>query len=736
MVLLASCLALFIGLISGIFTWSLGEYQVKALEDQLQDDPQRLYELVICEDPKQGAISQTSVAEVDTHGLKAIKVRIFWNQQQTPSALGMHLKARVKLKPLTESQEFLYQRGIVCSVSLEDSSDQGFGSTPIGWIHAFREHNSTLLAERAGEGSALLRGVLLGDTTALDSSQAGQAFKVTGLSHLVAVSGSHLVVIAVLVAWLIGRLRLNRTLELTLITSLLVAYVILTGLQPSAIRSCIMAFTASLSPLIGRRAHIPSALAAAACAMLVFYPPTAFSIGFWLSVFAVFGLTLFCPLINGFLKNFFLPDAEKSGTKQRLRRRFFKMILAPLGLTITAQLATLPITAPLFATIPLVSPLANLLVTPLIGILVGVGIALLCLMPILGPLGSFLLGVLCALADCANLLASFCAQIPYACIPVSVPFSPFLIVCLLLAIVLYVFWPQPSRKLFIRTILVGVLISMIFITTTFLPVKPQMVTLDVGQGDALLVRDGTSTVLIDTGSSNTLLVQALARHRVTHLNAVVLTHLDDDHCGALEALIGVVAVDEVYFSKGLLDAQSDCETFEIAAFLLGGKRPQELSLGDTLDLGKSVELTMVWPRDPSVKGGNEESICLALDYDYDSDNKPESRMLLTGDAEAPQIEHILLGIEDVHFNVLKVGHHGSKDAITLSQLELMGCQLACISVGASNRYGHPTPETLAILEEANLRIYRTDLHGDITVYFSGNRLTVHCATIPVDLSSS
>jgi competence protein ComEC len=356
-------------------------------------------------------------------------------------------------------------------------------------------------------------------------------------------------------------------------------------------------------------------------------------------------------------------------------------------------------------------------------------------MPLLGPVGPVLLGLLCSIADVADFLAILCSRIPFACLAVSLELVFCLIVGLCLATLLYLSWPQPSRRTTSRALAVAFATLVLAIATTFLPALAQVVVLDVGQGDAILVRSGLAAVLIDTGPSDSALLNALARQRITHLDAVVITHLDVDHCGALEALNGTVSVGRVFFAEGLPAAQASDATFSTAAFLVGEGKIGELGLGDSLNLGDAMKLVMVWPRAPAVKGGNEESICFALEYDADRDSRPEARMLLTGDAEAPQLAGILSAAGETGFDALKVGHHGSRDAVTPRQLEEMGCRFAMISVGADNRYGHPTPETLAVLDDAGVRIYRTDLNGDIRILFSAERLSVRCATITEELSS-
>ena len=704
------------------------------LEDASLKDKRQSYSMRIVEDPQQGALSQTSVALIRISETREARVRIFWDAAQEPLPLGATFVAEADFKALNEQQGFLHKKGIAGSATVSTITQVKFPDTILGKIYSFREDNRRILQEKEGEGAALLQGILLGNSSGLNSTEAGRAYKASGLSHLIAISGSHLVVIAMLFSWLIKKLRLSRPLEVLLITSFLISFVFLTGLQPSAIRACIMTFVASVAPLMGRRAHAPSALATAGVGMMLVFPPTAFSVGFWLSMFAVFGLTIFCPLVSRYLFCLF-PRFDGLRYAKGLTA-IKKAILEPFALTITAQLTTVAITASLFSTISIVSPLANLLVTPLITILVGAGIATLCLLPLLGPLGALLIDGLCSVADLSINIAKFCSSIPYACMPVACDLTVSIVVFLALASILYLVWPQPSKKRSLRLLLSVVLVSSLLIVSAFFPVHPQVVVLDVGQGDAILIREGTTNVLIDTGKSENLLLKGLARQRITHIDAIVITHLDEDHCGALRALEGTMSVSHVYFAEGLLDKKHGDKTISAAESLLASKTPESLAFGDRLYLAQKVSLLMVWPDHSVFQGSNEESICLYLIYDANGDSVPESTVLLTGDAESSELEQILKKPKTTHVDVLKLGHHGSKRSVTGPQLNNMECLIALISVGANNRYGHPSTDVIKSLQDVGVAIYRTDLNGDIVLLFDGQRLFVRCDTMSSELDDT
>jgi competence protein ComEC len=553
---------------------------------------------------------------------------------------------------------------------------------------------------------------------------------------LIAVSGSHLVVIATLLAWVLTRLPGNRALEIALLALFLAAFVRLTGLQPSAIRAAVMTVASASAFFVRRRAHSPSSLCVAACAMLALHAPNAFSVGFWLSVFAVLGLTLFCPLVRGWLAAVpaRLRKPVRGGSRVPVKRsKAGEYLLESLALTGTAQLATLPLTIPIFAMVSFAGPLANLIAVPLMTLMVGGGIIALVLALLLPVVAMPALQGLSLIGELLAAVANVIASIPYASLPVTVELVPALLCSVALAVLLFALWPRPRRWL-ARSLCLLLLAVAVAGNIVVLPTGPQLVMMDIGQGDALLVRDGTSAVLIDTGEHKTPLLQALARNRVNRLDAVIITHLHEDHCGALDTLRGTVATERVFVARGLPAARSEHKGISGAAAIAAHGRAEELTAGDRIRLSEHLWLDVVAPVGEVAKGDNADSICCILAYDADGDGDPEQRGLLTGDAEAPQLEELDRDglLDDIA--LFKVGHHGSKIATTPELLRTMRTRLALISCGEGNRYGHPKAETLAMLEEADVAICRTDINGDITVSFNRTALTVSCATMTPDIT--
>lgn len=253
----------------------------------------------------------------------------------------------------------------------------------------------------------------------------------------------------------------------------------------------------------------------------------------------------------------------------------------------------------------------------------------------------------------------------------------------------------------------------------------RIVMLDVGQGDALLVTSRGSSLLIDTGNQDAKLLRGLARNRVSHLGSVLVTHSDDDHCGSLDQVGKSVSVDRAILAKDMLSCESPSarqlveQVSRIADEIVG------VEVGDTFDVG-AFTVRVLWPATFTEEGGNADSLCVLLEYDGDDDGLTDHTALMTGDAEKDQLED-MIGMQLVgDVDVLKVGHHGSRNGMTQDEVLALRPEIALISCGLHNRYGHPAQDTLDLLEGAGTAAFRTDLDGEVTCAFTPESINVTC----------
>jgi competence protein ComEC len=255
------------------------------------------------------------------------------------------------------------------------------------------------------------------------------------------------------------------------------------------------------------------------------------------------------------------------------------------------------------------------------------------------------------------------------------------------------------------------------------PAPPRLVALDVGQGDAILLRDGARSLLIDGGGwsqgdfGGRVLLPALAAEGVRRLDAMVLTHADRDHCGGLLDLIDYLEVGEVWMAPG---QDAGCAR-DLA--LRPGPVLRVLWAGEERRLG-GWRLRALGP-EPG-PGGSDNGRSLVLMAEANG-----TRALLTGDIEADAERRLLASGEDLDAEVLKIAHHGSQTSSGAAFLARVRPRLALVSVGAGNPFGHPHPAVMARLRAAGVPTLRTDLAGEIEVLFAGRgRLRIATPAAP------
>jgi len=250
----------------------------------------------------------------------------------------------------------------------------------------------------------------------------------------------------------------------------------------------------------------------------------------------------------------------------------------------------------------------------------------------------------------------------------------------------------------------------------------QVHVLDVGQGDSILIiAPGGKVVLVDAGvpGSGKVVLDAMKRYGVDHIDLMVATHAHADHIGGADEVLLHTKVSAVLDSK-VPNTTKNYEDF-LAAIDKTGAKYIGASPGQNFDLGGGAKLSVLAPiqpfftKDQLRSGANEpnaNSVVTRLDYG-------DFSMLLTGDAEAETEARLMQSGANIKAKVLKVGHHGSRYASSEKFLRQGGFEAAIISDGADNRYGHPSQDALDRFKALNIKLYRTDLEGEVTVISRG-----------------
>ncbi|HJI40355.1 MAG TPA: DNA internalization-related competence protein ComEC/Rec2 [Coriobacteriaceae bacterium] len=573
-------------------------------------------------------------------------------------------------------------RGEVCKVKAVRIVSVDEGSP--GPLLRLRNGLLASIAPATDPARALIAGVVCGRSAELRAQSAGDWFSVTGTAHLIAVSGSHLAIVGFVIESALQKTRLSRGLQRGLLMLALIAYAVFTGASPSAVRACCMVAATLVANGAGRRRHGLSALFLTMAIFVLLRPTVLFEMGFELSCASVFAILCFCPYATYALGELGMPSG----------------VASVLSVTLCSQLATLPVTIPAFGTFSLIAPLANAVIGPVISVLLASSVVLApcSLVPLLSH-GTIVVPMI--VARCALFFEQLFAAVPGASVSVP-PDTPLVYVVPFALAVLLVWWPRPRA----RSMAAGLVCLMLAAGVPYIYwdrcAPPSVTALDVGQADAILVRQGGTVALVDCGLDERV-VSALVRNNVHHIDAVFVTHWDEDHWGGLPDVLDRFSVGTIAVAADALDG-APAEVLNRP-----GVTYRQVARGDTVDIG-AFRARVMWPFDTVDGEGNEDSLVLLLSYAQEGKSL---RVLLTGDAELDQEREFVQEVGDI--DVLKLGHHGSKVSVDTDLLETLKPELSIASAGEGNRYGHPTDACIDAVRDAGGAFACTIEQGDITV---------------------
>ncbi len=554
-------------------------------------------------------------------------------------------------------------------------------TTLAGWLRRRAETAFEAPGAR-GRGSVLARALLLGDRSRLPGSWQA-ALRRSGLAHVLAVSGLHVGLLAVVLV-LAGALLPPRLRYLPAVLGIGV-YLLLIGPRPAVLRASLMGLLALAALALHRPPQGLNALACCAAVLALVDPSIAGRLGFQLSVAATAGILVLAPVYGRCWTT--LPPA--------LRR--------PLAATMAAQLATLPWTVALAGGLHPLAPVFNLVAVPLLAVFLLLAFTWLVVSLAVGSSAGALL---VPLLDVAASSVEMLARLP----PAAAFFLPVAIAGLPVAVIGAVALWRPRWAARAGLLAVLVLQTGAADAPAGAPASrtvPEVVMFDVGQGDAVLLRDGVRTLLIDGGGwphgdfGARVLVPALAAMGIGRLDAVVLTHPDRDHCGGLVDLSRYLPVEEVWAGPGWTGG--GCAAALLSAPARGWR---VLWRGEVEHLGR-WRLEVLHPSAGSRLGRNDRSLVLAA-------RVPGHRLLLTGDVEAAAERRLVREQPGaLAADLLKIAHHGSRSSTGSAFLRAVAPRIALISAGVGNSHGHPHRQVLERLRGAGIKVLRTDRSGMI-----------------------
>ena len=550
----------------------------------------------------------------------------------------------------------------------------------------------------SSDTAAFARALLLGDSEGLDYAT-DTAFKVSGIRHIIAVSGLHISILFSLLFLLTGK---RRRLTCMISIFVLLFFAAVAGFTPSITRACIMHGLMSLAFLFRKEYDPPTALSFAVLVMLVLDPWTVSHVGFQLSVGCVMGILLFSERIRNWLLHY-----NRLGKYKGWKGRVCQWFALSVSVSLSATVITTPLCALYFGMVSLVSVVSNFLTLWLVTYIF-YGIILVCVagsvsIPAASVLAWPVVIAIRVVVWIAKAVASFPLSAVYMksvyiflwlgfCYVILAVFliakkkRPLILGCsclLMLCIALFASWTEPLRD------------------------ECRVTVLDVGQGQCILLQSQGKNFLVDCGGdSDTYAADEAAKllmsQGIFRLDGMILTHFDRDHAGGAAYLLSRVPADVIFVPEcpdpdGMQDRvllQADCPVVTLQEDVL-------LTFGD-------ASLTLI----PSVfaTSDNESGLCVLFQTkNYD--------ILITGDRSVSGEMELLQHMALPELELLVVGHHGSRYSTADALLAATRPAVAVISVSADNSYGHPTQDVLERLKAYGCKVYRTDQDG--TVIFRG-----------------
>lgn len=637
---------------------------------------------------------------------KRYKIRFYLNGDEDLSP-GDEVTGIFKLKStLTKngSDSTYYQgEGVYFTASLkEDAKVIHSESVPVKYFSAMlrRQILHTINEVFPDDTVGFARALLLGDTSLL-SYEEDTAYKISGIRHIVAVSGLHVSILFAFIYVLAGK---RRILTAVLGIPLLLLFAAVAGFTPSVMRACIMQSLMILAMLLNKEYDPPSALSFAVLVMLISNPLAASSVSLQLSAGCLVGIFLFSQRIyNYLLSDKLLGNAKGKTVKAKLKRWFAGSISVSLG----AMTATTPLCAFYFETVSIISVLSNLLILWAVNIIYYAIMTACIFSSFLLPLGKGIAWLASWLIRYVQFLSAGLASVPFAAVYTC---SIYILVWLIFSYILFAVFLFLKKKhpwVLCICICVGLILSIGLSCIEPRTDDYRITVLDVGQGQSILIQSGGENYLVDCGGdygeyATNKAAQLLLSQGIRSLDGVILTHFDEDHVGGFQYLQTRISIESIYVT----DFDTKLES------LLSIKDSTDFSVYTVREnlkktLGNGI-LTIFAPEQG--RSGNESSLCVLFQSE-------KCDILITGDRNIRGEKHLLANNEIPVIDILVVGHHGADNSTSYELLQATKPSCAVISVNEDNRYGHPQKEVLDKLTRFGCKILRTDIHG--TIVFRG-----------------
>ena len=605
------------------------------------------------------------------------------------------------------------------------------------------------------EQSALCVGILIGDREKI-SDITEDNFKKSNLTHMLAVSGSHITYIIVALTTILS--KTNRKFSLIITILFLLFFTVLTGFTASVLRASIMGIITLLASILHRKSDTINNLGISSIIILIYNPYLLVDAGFLLSYAGTIGIILFSKkisngisiIVNKINPNLFNIEQNNNSKILFVKSIIEKIILyvnSSLSVTLSANIVIIPVMAYMFSTISFTFWISNILAGPVMEVVTIFGFIVYFISIIFPILAQFLGIALNLLLTVLLKIAEISSKIPGASIYIK---TPSIYMCVIYYLIIYILFNMQAIKQIIRKkaifrlyaikakkqrekiLVIAILFTILVNSIIYVTDKNiKIYFVDVGQGDCTLIQtSGRKNVLIDGGGSefgsfdvgkSTLLPYLLDRG-ITKIDYMMISHFDSDHIGGLFYIMENLRVDNIIISKQGESSENLKKFIEILqSNIRGSKNKTNVILvkkGDNIKIDNSSYFEILFPEEELINDNilNNNSIVAK----FVSNN---FKMLFTGDIEEiaeNRLCELYKSTNKLQADIIKVAHHGSKTSSILNFLELVKPKIALIGVGENNNFGHPNDAVLKRIKDLGAHIYRTDQMGEISIVI-GNR---------------
>lgn len=559
-------------------------------------------------------------------------------------------------------------------------------------VHKVREYLKHGLFSWLGEADgALATAMFYGDDSSV-SKEIKEAYRAAGFSHLMAVSGSNVGVVMAVAVPLLMKGNRERKRRIVLSGCAMLVFGFVTNWDATVTRAIIMQGVSLLAAWKKRKGDALNHLLSAVFLMIVFRPPFALNLGFWMSTGVTITIIGLQPLILGRL--------------QRGKQSESSLLLSlqqAVAITLAATIGSLPFTLWFGQAVSPLFPLLNLCAGPLAAFITitTLFLGLISFIPIFPQILALALQGAFFLLNQLAYLGHSTAH--YGLLSGRYATCVFLLGGALVHII-YRFRGQLRQYLAVGQAVILLLFYLASGPLRHFIRSDEIWFFDVGQGSAIYVQIEGKDLLIDTGTAEAgvnVLIPALQALGVKKLDLVIVTHLDEDHVGGLKPLLEAGFVAAVAGCPSNIVAAKEPELF---AMCQEKQLPWDtLVAGDTIRLTQQDYMQILHPLYHTA-AGNEDSVCILLAWHG-------QKILITGDAGFAEERSILRRNAGLQADILVAGHHGSKHSGSSCFLEAVKPAYAVIQSGQNNIYRHPAPELLMRLSKTRTIVKRTDLTG-------------------------